>query len=364
MLPFIDLAKQQKKIRKHIFRGIKNVLNHGQYVMGEEVSILEEKLAEYVGVKHCICTSSGTDALLIALMAQGIQQGDEVITTAFTFIATAEVIVRVGAKPIFVDIDPNTYNIDTTKIESSITPKTKAIIGVSLFGQCPDFDAIQQICQKHELVLIEDAAQSFGAEYKGKKSCSIVETSCTSFFPAKPLGGYGDGGACFTNNDSIALALREIINHGQNFKYQYLRHGINGRLDTLQAAILIEKLKIFPDEVLKRREIAERYDNLLKNFVKIPFIPNYNKSVYAQYTIQTDDQKALQNMLRKRGIPSVIYYPDPLHLQPIFINKKNKELRLKNVEYTCKKVLSIPIHPYLTKKKQHQIIRSIIECVE
>ena len=363
MLPLIDLAAQQKRIRKNIFRRIKKVLNDGQYIMGKEVSILEEKLAEYVGSKHCICTSSGTDALLIALMAKGIKKGDEVITTSFTFVATAEVIMRVGAKPSFIDIEEGTYNIDPTKIEANITPQTKAVIAVSLFGQCPDIDRIQKICRKHNLTFIEDAAQSFGAEYKEKKSCSMAEISCTSFFPAKPFGCYGDGGACFTNDDSIATALREIINHGQKTKYAYTRNGLNARLDTIQAAILLEKLTIFPEEILRRREIANRYTSELKGIIQTPLIADYNKSVYAQYTIETNNQKALQNTLHIDSIPTAIYYPRPLYSQPIF-RDKHMNIQLNNTERSCKRVLSIPFHPYLSKKDQTKIIQSCVKYVE
>ncbi len=360
MLPLINLAKQQKKIRKNILRRIKKVLNDGQYIMGKEVSLLEEKLAKYVGRKHCICTSSGTDALLIALMAKGIKKGDEVITTPFTFVSTAEVINRMGAKPVFVDIQADTYNIDPTKIEASITPRTKAVIAVNIFGQCADIDPIQEICRKRELTFIEDAAQSFGAEYKGKKSCSMSEISCTSFFPAKPLGCYGDGGACFTDDDYIATAIREIIDHGQSSKYEYTRNGLNARLDTIQAAILLEKLTIFPEEVLKRQEVADRYTNELKNIVQTPFIADYNKSVYAQYTIETANQKALQNALRMDNIPTVVYYPKPLYLQPIF-GCKDVNIQLENTKRACRRVLSIPFHPYLTKREQAQIIQSLVK---
>ena len=363
VIPFVDLARQQKRIRKHILRGVKDVLNHGKYIMGSEVKTLEEKLAEYVGVKHCICTSSGTDALFIALIAKGIQPGNEVITTPFTFIATVESIVRAGARPVFVDIDPDTYNIDASKIEAKITPKTRAVMAVSLFGQCPDFDALQKICRKYKLALIEDAAQSFGAEYNGKRSCSIADISCTSFFPAKPLGGYGDGGACFTDDELLASVLREVINHGQNSKYSYTRHGINGRLDTLQAAILIEKLKVFPDEIKKRIKIAGRYTQALKNHVKTPFVSEYNKSIYSQYTIETEHQSEVQKKMKMRGIPTTVYYPKPLYVQPIFSNG-DMNTRLKHTDRACKRVLSLPMCSYLTQKNQDYVIRSLIEVLE
>ena len=289
-IPFIDLKSQYKVLESNIKSRINIVLEHGQYIMGPEVPELESRLAEFVGVKHCISASSGTDTLMIAMMALGIGAGDEVITTPFTFIATGEMIALLGAIPVFVDIDPRTYNIDPTRIDAAITSKTKAIMPVSLYGQCADFDAINAIAEKHGLPVIEDAAQSFGATYKGRKSCGLSTIGSTSFFPSKPLGAYGDGGALFTNDNALAKAMREIRVHGQEKRYYHSRIGVNGRLDTLQAAILLAKLERFDWEVEQRGRLGARYTELIQKQNSIvdiitPFIEQYNTSVYAQYTI-------------------------------------------------------------------------------
>jgi len=269
-MQFIDLKTQYSLIENEVLMSIKNVLNHGQYIMGPEIAALEKQLAEFVGVKHALVNSSGTDALLMALMALDIQPGDEVITSPFSFFATAEVISLCHAIPVFVDIDPATYNMDPNKLAAAITSKTKAIMPVSLYGQCADYDAINAIANQYGIPVIEDAAQSFGATYKGKYSCSLSTIGCTSFFPSKPLGGYGDSGACFTNDDELAQKLIEIRIHGQNARYCHSRIGINGRMDTIQAAILIEKMKIFPEEIIMRQRVARRYDELLSDVVKTP----------------------------------------------------------------------------------------------
>ena len=327
-LAFIDLAAQQDTIRPALEQGIHRVLHHGRYIMGSEVGELEEKLADYVGVKHAIGMASGTDALLIALMALQVGPGDEVITTPFSFIATAEVIALLGAKPVFVDIDPDTYNIDAAQIEAAITPKTRAIMPVSLYGQPADFDEINRIAQNHSLPVVEDGAQSFGATYKGKKSCGLTTIGCTSFFPSKPLGGYGDSGACFTDDDELAKRMREIRVHGQDRRYHHRILGVNGRMDTLQAAILLPKLAILDEEISARQQAAARYGQLIEGHTKAsrrddgserqaasralgasaplreiqtPIVKPDRTSAWAQYTIQVDNREAAQAALKAAG---------------------------------------------------------------
>jgi len=347
-IEFIDLKTQQQRILPDVERRIKAVLAHGQYIMGPEVYELEEKLAAYVGVKHCISASSGTDTLLIALMALGIGPGDEVITSPFTFIATGEMIALAGAKPVFVDIDPRTYNIDPCLIEAAITPRTKAIMPVSLYGQCADFDTINEIAEKYNLPVIEDGAQSFGAMYKGKRSCGLSTIGSTSFFPSKPLGCYGDGGALFTNDDELASAMRQIRAHGQDRRYHHPRIGINGRMDTLQATILLAKLEIFDEEVAARARIGTRYTELLRNKVVTPFISPENTSVYAQYTVQMENRDGVQKKLGEYSVPTAVHYPVPLHLQPVFEELVFQKGSFPVSEAAGNKVMSLPMHPYLT----------------
>lgn len=350
---FIDLKSQYKSIEAEIDARIKKVLEHGQYILGPEVKELETKLAEYTGVKHCLGVSSGTDALLIAMMALGIKDGDEIITTPFTFIATGETIALLGAIPVFVDVDPKTYNIDTSLIEAAITPKTKAIIPVSLYGQCSDFDAINNIANKYKLPVIEDGAQSFGATYKGKKSCALTTIGCTSFFPSKPLGAYGDAGACFTDDDNLAKIMRETSVHGQERRYHHSRIGINGRLDTLQAAILLVKLRIFPEEVKLRAQIGARYSNLLADLeVVTPYIEPGNASVYAQYTVQVKNRDNVQVLLKENNIPTAVHYPIPLNKQPALAPSY---LTFPVAEHLARRVLSLPMHPYLTQTEQNTV---------
>lgn len=360
-MQFIDLKAQQDRIRDKIDANIKKVLDHGKYIMGPEVYELEEKLADYVGVKHCVGVSSGTDALLIAMMALGIKAGDEVITTPFTFIATGETIVLIGAKPVYVDINPKTYNIDPNKIEAAITPKTKAIMPVSLYGQCANMDAINAIADKYNLPVIEDAAQSFGATYKGKNSCTLSTIGCTSFFPSKPLGGYGDSGACFTDDDDLAKVMREIRVHGQDRRYHHQRIGLNGRMDTLQAAILLAKLEIFPNEVKQRSKIGRRYTDLLNEagITTTPYIEPHNTSVYAQYTIQVDNREQVLEKIKGTGMLATVHYPVLLNQQPSLAT--DDELIVS--EKAASKVMSIPMHPYLTTKEQDRLIIVISQCV-
>lgn len=349
-IEFIDLKIQQQRILPDIERRMKAVLGHGQYIMGPEVPELEEKLAEYVGVRHCIAVASGTDALLIALMALGIGPGDEVITSPFTFIATGEMIALVGATPVFVDIDPRTCNIDPAKIETAVTSRTKAILPVSLYGQCADFDAINALAAKLSLPVIEDACQSFGAIYKGRKSCALSAIGCTSFFPSKPLGCYGDGGACFTDDDELADKMRQIRVHGQDRRYHHPLLGINGRMDTLQAAILLAKLEIFADEVAARARIGARYTELLQDSVVTPYIAPGSTSVFAQYTVQVESREEVQKKLGEHGVPTAVHYPFPLHLQPVFAELGLHKGSFPVSEVAGDRVMSLPMHPYLTEE--------------
>lgn len=358
-MQFIDLKTQYSLIENDVLKSIKKVLDHGQYIMGPEINELEKQLADFVGVKHAIVNSSGTDALLMALMALDLKPGDEIITSPFSFFATAEVIALCHAVPVFVDVDPLTYNIDAEKIEAAITPKTKAIMPVSLYGQCPDFDKINTIAAKYNIPVIEDAAQSFGATYKGKYSCALSTIGCTSFFPSKPLGGYGDSGACFTDDDSIAEKLIEIRIHGQNARYCHSRIGINGRMDTIQAAILIEKLKLFPEEITLRQRVAKRYDELLSSIVKIPSILAHNTSVYAQYTIQVPDRPAFQQQMQEIGIPTAVHYPIAMHQQAALRYLNFNEGDFPHSETASRQVISLPMHPYLKKEEQLKVAKAV-----
>ena len=317
-MQFIDLPAQQARIKTEIDAGIAGVLAHGQYILGPEVAELESQMAAYTGAAHCITCANGTDALQIALMALGVGPGDEVITPSFTYIATAETAAVLGAKPVYVDVDPVTCNMNATLIAAAITPKTKAIIGVSLYGQCADFDAINAVAAAHNLPVIEDAAQSFGASYKGRKSCNLTTIACTSFFPSKPLGCYGDGGAMFTNDAELALILRQIARHGQDRRYHHIRVGVNSRLDTLQAAILLPKLAILDDEIARRQDVADAYATAFAptNLVQAPTILPDNISAWAQYTLRVANRDAVAEGLKARGIPTAVHYPLPLHQQP------------------------------------------------
>lgn len=362
-MQFIDLQQQYSQIAADINTRINTVLQHGQYILGPEVQELETALANYVGVKHCITMANGTDALMVAMMALGIKPGDEVITSPFTFIANAEMIALLGAVPVFVDINADTYCIDPTQIEAAISTKTKCIMPISLYGQCADMDAINKVASRYHLPVIEDAAQSFGATYKGKKSCALSTIACTSFFPSKPLGCYGDGGACFTNSDELATSMRQIRVHGQEKRYYHPIVGVNSRLDTLQAAILLAKLAVFDKEVAARRQIGQRYNELLKHAVKIMDVPSYNTCVYAQYTIATLKRDAVRKYLDEKGIPSAIHYPLPLHLQPAFQKYVIPGTSFPNAETAAKTVISLPMHPYLQKADQEKIARTVLDAV-
>lgn len=382
-MQFIDLAVQQARIKDKIDAGIQAVLSHGQYILGPEVSELEEKLAAFTGAKYCISVANGTDALQIAQMAFGIGPGDEVITPGFTYIATAETVALLGAKPVYVDVCPKTYNLDPTKLEAAITPRTKAIIPVSLYGQCADFDAINAIANKYGIPVIEDAAQSFGATYKGKQSCNLSTVSCTSFFPSKPLGCYGDGGAIFTNDDELAKVLRQIARHGQDRRYHHIRVGVNSRLDTLQAAILLPKLEIFTEEVQLRQQVANTYKELFARHCKelsprnceelspghceersdaaihiqTPHIEPHNTSVYAQYTIQVDNRDQVQAKLQEQGIPTAVHYPIPLNKQPAVADAT---AQLPVGDAVAEKVMSLPMHPYMTEADQQKVVATLL----
>ena len=385
-MEFIDLKAQQLQstpegytLREDIEKRIRCVLDHGKYILGPEVTQLEEELSAYVGVDYCIGVSSGTDALLIALMALNIGPGDEVITTPFSFFSTVETILLLGAKPVFVDIDELTYNIDPNQIEKAISKKTKAIVPVSLYGQPADFLEINKIGEAYKIPIIEDGAQSFGSTHHNIKSCGLSTIGTTSFFPSKPLGCYGDGGACFTNDKKLAETMREISLHGQNKRYHHRKIGLNGRLDTLQAAVLIGKLSIFDFEVEARMKIGDRYTKQFKKngFTKVPFISPTNTSVYGQYTIQVNNRdKVIENM-KSKGIPTSVHYPSLLPdqealkilksnnslLNKIFSRKSFKSYSINNAKEISKKVLSLPMHPLLTVENQDLVINSLLESI-
>ena len=386
-MEFIDLKSQQRQIiskgvslREDIDQKIKSVLDHGKFILGPEVNELEEKLAKFVGAKYCIGVSSGTDALLISLMALGIKPGDEVITTPFSFFSTVETILLLRAKPIFVDIDESTYNLDPKLIEQAITKKTKAIVAVSLYGQPANFKEINKIGKKYKIAIIEDGAQSFGSTHHKLKSCGLTTIGTTSFFPSKPLGCYGDGGACFTNDEELAKNIREISIHGQNKRYSHNQIGVNGRLDTIQAVILLAKLDIFDFEVESRRTIGSRYTLRLKELGinKTPFISPENTSVYAQYTIQVSNREKVIDNMRRRGIPTSVHYPSLLSeqnalrnsnsnknnfLHNIFSKNLYKNFDIKNAKKVSRNVLSLPMHPYLSEENQDLVINSLIESI-
>jgi len=357
-MQFIDLNAQQKRIEAEIKSRINNVLSHGKYILGPEVWELEEKLADYTGAKYCITCANGTDALQIALMALDVGPGDEVITPGFSYIATAEAVAILGAKPVFVDIDPTSFNIDPRLIEAAITPRTKAILPVSLYGNCASFDEINGIAERHNLPVIEDGAQSFGATYFGKKSGNLTTIGCTSFFPSKPLGCYGDGGAIFTSDESLATKIRQIARHGQDRRYHHIRIGMNSRLDTIQAAILLCKLEIFDSETDARQRLSAKYSAALgssKN-VALPRIPSHNRSAWAQFTVRVSSRPSVQKRLDERGIPTTVHYPLTLNMQPAIASSATK---LPVGDRASQEVLSLPFHPYLDE----QVIDDICENI-
>jgi UDP-2-acetamido-2-deoxy-ribo-hexuluronate aminotransferase len=361
-MEFIDLKSQYKRLKLEIDAGIQRVLDHGQFILGPEVAELEEKLAHYAGAKHCIGVANGTDALQIAQMALGIGPGDEVITPGFTYIATAETVALLGGKPVYVDIDPRTYNLDPLLLEAAITPRTKAIIPVSLYGQCADFDSINAIAAKHGIPVIEDAAQSFGASYKGRKSCNLSTIACASFFPSKPLGCYGDGGAIFTSDDELAKVMRQISRHGQDRRYHHIRVGVNSRLDTIQAAILLPKLAIFDEEMSQRQVVASRYSDLLQRvgIDSTPYVESFNVSAWAQYTVRVPERERIQESLKYSGIPTAVHYPIPLNLQPAVADPSAS---LPIGDAVAKDVMSLPMSPTLSSLDQDRVCAAISQAV-
>jgi UDP-2-acetamido-2-deoxy-ribo-hexuluronate aminotransferase len=365
-IEFVDLKVQYSRLKPKIDSRIQQVLDHGRYILGPEVQELEEELARYTEAKNCITVASGTESLLISLMALGIKQGDEVITTPFTFVATAEVIVTLGATPVFVDIQSDTCNIEPAAIEAAITNKTKAIIPVSLYGQPADMDEINAIAAKYgNIPVIEDAAQSFGSIYKGRHSCNLSAIGCTSFFPSKPLGCYGDGGAIFTNDDDLAEIMRQIRVHGQSHRYHHSRVGVGGRMDTLQCAVLLAKLDIFDWEVQQRIEAGELYRALLKDIpsVKTLVVPPDRTCVWGQFTIQIANRESIIEKLQDAGIPTAVHYPKPLHQQPAYMPKCRINGGLSIANETAKRVVSLPMHPYLDITTQNKVTQAIANAV-
>ena len=362
-MEFIDLKTQYQELKASINSRIERVLEHGQYIMGPEVRELEDRLAAYTGATHCITVASGTEALLISLMALGIKAGDEVITTPFTFVATAEVIALLGATPVFVDIEPDTCNIDAGQIEAAITPKTRAIMPVSLYGQPADLDEINAIAAKFGLPVIEDAAQSFGAEYKGRKSCNLSTIGCTSFFPSKPLGCYGDGGAIFTSDDALAKAMREIRVHGQERRYHHTRIGVGGRMDTLQCAILLAKLERFDREVQRRTAIGEQYNRLMDQ-ADIHRVRQRadRSSAFAQYTVFVDDRTQVQDILEQAGIPTAVHYPVPLNEQPAY-RKICRGMPTPAARTAAQWVVSLPMSSDLGDADQVRVVEALVGAV-
>lgn len=368
-MKFVDLKAQYRRIAPRVDARIRRVLEHQRFILGPEVAELEERLAARAGAKHCITCASGTDALLLALLALEIgsagggDAADDVITSPFTFFATGEMITLAGARPVFVDVEPVGYNLDPEKIEAAITAKTKAILPVSLYGQTAEMDAINAIAERRGLAVIEDAAQSFGALYRGRHSGNLSTIGCTSFFPSKPLACYGDGGACFTNDDALAAAMLELRNHGQSGRYRHTRIGINGRLDTLQAAVLLAKLEVFDEELTARAEIADRYTALLKDAVHTPLVLPERTSAWAQYTIEVDDRETVESSLKGAGIPTAVHYPTPLHLQPVYAELSSemgwRRGSLPISERAADRVLSLPMHPYLEPHDIEQIAEAV-----
>ena len=362
-MDFIDLKTQYAALREEINARIQRVLDHGQYVMGPEVKELEDRLAAWTGAKHCVAVASGTEALLIALLALEVKPGDEVVTTPFTFAATAEMIALIGAKPVFVDVEEDTANIDVSKLAAAITPRTRAIMPVSLYGQPADMDEINAVAARHRLPVIEDAAQSFGATYKGKKSCNLSTIGCTSFFPSKPLGCYGDGGAIFTSDDALAKAMREIRVHGQSGRYQHTRIGVGGRMDSIQCAVVLAKLGRFEWEVRQRAEIGAHYDALLSSSkIKTIKIKNDRTSVYAQYTVRVSGRARFEQELKARGIPSAVHYPLSLHQQPAYAAGYAGQ-SFPVSERLAREVISLPMHADLDENTQQRIVVAVREAL-
>ncbi len=362
-IDFANLQLQYQTYKKKIDSNLKLVLNKSNFILGEEVNILEQELEKFTGAKYAITCSSGTDALLLALMALNINPGDEIITTPYTWISTGEMIALLKARPVFVDIDSDTYNIDTNLIKKAITKRTKAILPVSLFGQPADIDIIQDIANKYNLKIIIDGAQSFGSTHNNKKDSNLGDISTTSFYPSKPLGCYGDGGAVFTNNKNYAKKIKALRVHGQTRKNYHKYKGIGGRLDTLQAAVLLVKLKYFSKELIKREKIAKYYTKKLSHILQTPILKPNNTSSWAQYTIRSKYRDGIQKKLKKKGIPTSVFYPVPLHLQECFKFLKYKKGDFPTSEKMSNEVLSLPINPFLTNNQINYIVSNIKECI-
>lgn len=359
-MQFIDLQEQYRRYGDEIQARMRRVFEHGQFIMGPEVAELEGELARYVGVRHCITVASGTDSLEIALRALGVGPGDEVVTVPFTWISTAEVIQLVGAKPVFVDIEPATYNVDLGKLEAAITPRTRAILPVSLFGQMPDYKRINEIAARHQLPVIEDGAQSFGARQEGRASCGVTLIGSTSFFPAKPFGCYGDGGALFTDDEEIAGRMRAIRSHGGVKRHEHWLLGMNGRFDTLQAAALLAKLPHFEQEVAERGRIGAEYSARLRDVCVVPEVAMGNTHVYAQYTIRVPDRDGLAAQLKAKGIPTAVYYPKCLHEQKVFEGLGYRYGDFPIAEKASREVLSLPIHPFLSEADMTRVVEAVV----
>lgn len=362
MIPFVDLEAQQDRLRDEIESAIATVLAHGKYILGPEVDELEERLSAYVGGRHCITCANGTDALQIALMALGVGPGDEVITPSFSYIATAEAAALLGATLVYVDINPTTYNLDPAELEKAITPRTKVIIPVSLYGQCADFDVINAVAERHGIAVVEDGAQSFGARYKGRLSCGLTTIGTTSFFPSKPLGCYGDGGAIFTNDDNLHTLMRQVARHGQQKRYHHVRVGVNSRLDTLQAAILLPKLAILDDEIARRDAVACLYEEKLRSVgvESAPVVAPGNKSAWAQYTIRVENRDDVQVRLREAGVPTAVHYPLPLARQPAVADPSAVT---PHSDEAARTVLSLPIHPYMGGDDIGKVVAAIENAI-
>ncbi|MEO5345330.1 MAG: DegT/DnrJ/EryC1/StrS family aminotransferase [Magnetococcus sp. YQC-9] len=362
-MEFIDLQTQYRAMREPINQAIQAVLDSSRYINGPQVKELESALAAFVGCDHAVGFSSGTDALLAILMAKGVGPGDEVITTPFTFIATAETIALTGAQPVFVDVEPDTLNIDPNRIAEAVTPRTRAIMPVSIFGQCADLDAINDIAAETGLWVLEDACQSFGAANKGRRSCTLSTAAATSFFPAKPLGCYGDGGMAFTQDAELAQGLKMIREHGQIAQYQHAVLGINGRLDSIQAAILLAKLPYFEGEIQARQQVADRYAALLGGKVRIPVIRPENLSVFAQYTIRVTNRDAVRAAMNAAKIPTAVHYPIPLHHQAVFASLGYAKEAFPNATLAASEVISLPMHPYLTAGQQEEVAQALLQAI-
>ena len=362
MIPFIDLQAQYRALQPRIQERMQRVLEHGQYILGPEVRELEEALQDWTGSAHCVTVASGTEALLIALMALDLKAGDEVVTTPFTFAATAEVIVLLGGVPVFVDIEPDTCNIDASKIEAAITPRTRAIMPVSLYGQCADMDEINAIAARHGLPVIEDAAQSLGATYHGRRSCNVSTIGCASFFPSKPLGCYGDGGALFTNDPALAQAFREIRVHGQSRRYTHTRVGVGGRMDTLQCAIVLAKLERFDWELARRAEAGERYHRLLAQagIQRVVQRPGRD-SVHAQYTVFVDGRDAVQKAMQEQGVPTAVHYPIPLNEQPVY-KDRCRGGPTPVAAAVAARVMSLPMSADIGADVQERVVRALVQA--